>query len=581
MNKRILTLCLALLLCLSLIPAQSFAVSAPKQAVIKEAPVAGEMAFNRGGLGLIEAKDGTRYLIDRDGGIYRSGKAWMDYMAGSGSYIVNGEGYYEYPMGRTMFTMPEMEKNVKAFLQEHYPMGEVVSVQSEITYPFSGPYATCSFSAAMKSDDQLEKYEFYALIDQSGLVHYVTPLIALTAGGGFPIEMTLGSGSEGLVRFTKEYNDREGEHYLYETGYLDLDGNEVLVFSNNDGRDPEDPAIVIDASDVAFIGDFNNGVAVICNNRQKESLIDRSGKVLLPFAHDSIYNDCGRYPVVYDEGKGYGYMDTAGLIVIPQQYEDAKGNWDDLFTVQKNGKWGVVDTDNKPVVPFEYDFMSSPELGIVYACKGNKAYIIRFEDAAPEEELTPWGTPRVSSIFKDVPAGAWYETYLQAAYENGIVGGKGSGRYDPSGNLKHSEIMVMVTQLHALAKGEKFQPAPNPTDHWARAYCDYCKAEGIIDSRFDNKLDAKVTRAEMAYYFAHALPDRYYLEEEDVSLMDIATEEYGGDILKLAKAGIVTGYDVVGTNAKQFRPSRLVSRAEAAVFVTNLLGAIGPTGGVY
>ena len=143
MNKRILTLCLALLLCLSLIPAQSFAVSAPKQAVIKEAPVAGEMAFNRGGLGLIEAKDGTRYLIDRDGGIYRSGKAWMDYMAGSGSYTVDGEGYYEFPMGRTMFTMPEMEKNVKAFLQEHYPMGEVVSVQSEITYPFSGPYATC------------------------------------------------------------------------------------------------------------------------------------------------------------------------------------------------------------------------------------------------------------------------------------------------------------------------------------------------------------------------------------------------------------------------------------------------------
>ena len=45
MNKRILTLCLALILCLSLVPEQCFAVSAPKQAVIKEAPVAGEMAF--------------------------------------------------------------------------------------------------------------------------------------------------------------------------------------------------------------------------------------------------------------------------------------------------------------------------------------------------------------------------------------------------------------------------------------------------------------------------------------------------------------------------------------------------------
>ena len=59
---------LALALCLALVPAQCFAVSAPKQAIIKEAPVAGEYAFNRGGLGLIEESDGTRHLIDRDGG---------------------------------------------------------------------------------------------------------------------------------------------------------------------------------------------------------------------------------------------------------------------------------------------------------------------------------------------------------------------------------------------------------------------------------------------------------------------------------------------------------------------------------
>ena len=581
MAKRITTIVLTLALCLALVPAQSFAVSAPKQAVIKEAPVAGEYAYNRGGLGLIEEHDGTRHLIDRDGGIFRTGKAWMDYVAGAESYVVDGEGYFGYPNGETWFTFAELEKNAAAFVQEHNHLSETPSVLVGITYPFSGPYATCSFDAVVMDGDQPLKYSFYALIDKSGLVHYATPLQSLTAGGGFPITWTLDRSSEGLVLFTEYYADREGTNYLYETGYKDLDGNDVLVFSNNSGRDPDDPAIAKDASDVLYLDNFQNGVAVIGNSSQKCSLIDRSGKVLLPFAHDSIYNDCGAYPVVYDEGKGWGYIDTAGAVVIPQEYDHAKGSWDNLFTVMKNGKWGVVDTDNKPVVPFEYDFMSSPETGVIYACKDGKAYIITFEDVKTDDTLTPWGTKKVSAVFKDVPEGAWYERFLQAAYENGIVGGKGNGIYDPQGNLKHGEIMVMVTRLHEMATGEKFQPAPNPTDHWARAYCDYCKAEGIIDGRFDNRLEDKVTRAEMAYYFANTLEDRYYSDDVDVSLSDIATEEYGAEILKLAKSDVVTGYDVEGQTAKEFRPAKLVTRAEAAVFVTNILGLIGPTGGVY
>ena len=101
MAKRLTTALLVLALCLALMPAQSFAVSAAKKAVIKEAPVSGEAAFNRDGLGLIKDKAGTRYLIDRDGGIFREGKAWMDFDANSKTYVVDGEGYYGYPNGET------------------------------------------------------------------------------------------------------------------------------------------------------------------------------------------------------------------------------------------------------------------------------------------------------------------------------------------------------------------------------------------------------------------------------------------------------------------------------------------------
>ena len=140
--------------------------------------------------------------------------------------------------------------------------------------------------------------------------------------------------------------------------------------------------------------------------------------------------------------------------------------------------------------------------------------------------------------------------------------------------------MVMVTNLHALQKGEKFTPAPNPTAHWADAYKDYCKSEGIIDGRFDASLDLAVTREEMAYYFANTLPGSYYKNKLDVTFADMAESAYQDEIYRLAKADIVGGYKVEGLDVKEFRPGNLVTRAEAAVFISNILAAIGSNGPV-
>ena len=592
MAKRLTTVLLVLALCLVSLPAQSFAVSAPKKAVIKEAPVSGEMAVNRDGLGLIEDKAGTRYLIDETGGIYREGKAWMDFGRTASIYVVDGEGYYGYPNGETLFTMEQMKANVKAFIEENYPMDEVTNVEIGATHPFSGLYATCSFDIVIMDTEPL-KYTVYALIDEAGLVHYMTPFQDRTSGGGFPISYTLSECREGLVMFTKDYVDWEGENYTYEIGYKDLDGNDVLVFSYDSNRDPYDySVIVIDGFGYSHFDDFNNGCAVVWGENGKKSLIDREGRILVNFEHESIYNDCGNYPFIFDEGKGWGYMDTAGVIVIPQEYEQAKGSWDNIFVVKKDGKWGVVDTDNKEVVPFEYDFMSSPDYGVVYACKDGKAYIITFEDVKEDDTLTPWGTKRVSAIFRDVPADIWYEAHLQPAYENGIIGGydvkdeAGNVLYRefrPGNNLTHGEIMVMAAQLHSLAKGDKYNFLAHKADgaHWAQPYRDYCVAEGIIDERFDEAMDVMVNRAEMAYYFARTLDDDYYTDKSTVTFSDMPENGYDEYIARLAKADIVTGYGEADAQVKEFRPSNFVTRAEAAVFVRNILGAIGPTGGIY
>ena len=55
----------------------------------------------------------------------------------------------------------------------------------------------------------------------------------------------------------------------------------------------------------------------------------------------------------------------------------------------------------------------------------------------------------VSNIFQDVPADAWYKTFLQKAYDSKIIAGTSATTYAPSANLNHGQIMVMAANLHS------------------------------------------------------------------------------------------------------------------------------------
>ena len=129
--------------------------------------------------------------------------------------------------------------------------------------------------------------------------------------------------------------------------------------------------------------------------------------------------------------------------------------------------------------------------------------------------------------------------------------------------------MVMVANLHSTMKDDNFQSKPVPGDHWAASFRDYCKEEGIIDARFDEALDVNVTRAEMAYYFARALDVEYYKDKKDISFTDMPENGYDEYIMRLAKADIVGG-----VGGGKYAPASLVTRAQASVFVSNILDAL-------
>jgi hypothetical protein len=69
---------------------------------------------------------------------------------------------------------------------------------------------------------------------------------------------------------------------------------------------------------------------------------------------------------IREDGK-YGYIDKAGKVVIPPQYENTMGFNEGLAATKKDGKYGYIDTKGKWVIKpqFEFTYKFSDGLAMV------------------------------------------------------------------------------------------------------------------------------------------------------------------------------------------------------------------------
>ena len=586
MNKRILSFCLALALCLSLIPAVAFAADPLyTYTEVKTGVKATGVSMMGNGYGSYKVLDENEELISK-GVISPSGKTVLTripgendpyrgeigvstHYAGIGNVIVDLLPVYD---GLTDKTMMGMAFDINLYGTD----GKLITSAKKIIAAYENldeSEVVCDMTAYFGNDGYLTVFahvgdgiDVYAYIIDCG-----TQKVALKqwcyedtprAGGE---SWTVTSVNEGLIAYNHgESIETEAGYYGYNyvtAGWMDINGNHKIS---------------IDTDKYNNWWNFGSGLAVVANpTGMIYGYVDKNGKEVVPciYQNASMFKD--GYAYVQDQDGRYGYINTSGNTVIPFQYEYAFGYGDGLFTVGHAGQYdtyyGMVDKNNTEVVPIQYTDISIAKNGVAYAIKDGEIVILKFAEAEPADPNA------VSTIFKDVPKGAWYEKFLQKAYDNNIVGGKkdklGDPIYDPNGNLKNGEIMVMAAQLHSRMKGDNydFQAHRVAGAHWAQPYQDYCKAEGIIDERFDEALDVNVTRAEMAFYFARALDVDYYTNKKSISFTDMPENGYDEYIMRLAKADIVGGYDD-GT----FRPGKDVTRAEAAVFISNILDAMMP-----
>ncbi|MCS6796623.1 MAG: WG repeat-containing protein, partial [Raineya sp.] len=66
---------------------------------------------------------------------------------------------------------------------------------------------------------------------------------------------------------------------------------------------------------------------------------------------------------------------------LPFVYDDINSYQNGLFLVSIGNKWGVVDATNKPIIPFEYDYirLSKGSDMHVNLIKGNRCFLGKIE----------------------------------------------------------------------------------------------------------------------------------------------------------------------------------------------------------
>lgn len=180
----------------------------------------------------------------------------------------------------------------------------------------------------------------------------------------------------------------------------------------------------------------------------------------------------------------------------------------------------------------------------------------------------------ITQQFKDVPSTHWAYEFVNLLSSKGVIDGVGDGLFDPNGKVTRAQFVKMLAGVLGVAPTETVSVFKDvPADAWYSGYVAWAYANeitgGVDDEHFAP--DAGVTREQICTLIARAA-DKYGIDlpikETEISFIDEASiSPYASDsIVKMQRAGIISGYE-----DGSFRPQNGATRAEAAKLLCGLL----------
>ncbi len=91
------------------------------------------------------------------------------------------------------------------------------------------------------------------------------------------------------------------------------------------------------------------------------------GALLIPAIYDKVIwldpmKACDATAVCLDGKWGVAQLDGKGTLCVPTIYEDILPMWQDQYKVQKDGKWGLIDSDQNVLIPIEMDNIQTEQV---------------------------------------------------------------------------------------------------------------------------------------------------------------------------------------------------------------------------
>ena len=191
----------------------------------------------------------------------------------------------------------------------------------------------------------------------------------------------------------------------------------------------------------------------------------------------------------------------------------------------------------------------------------NSGELLTYQSAEPESKFTASRT--YENQFTDVPANAWFHTYVKTAYEYALANGTGKTTFTPDGTFTVAQALTAAANIHKAYTGSTIDTAG--AANWYDPYVNYCVANGIITKDQFADYNKNITRGEMAIVFANILPEAEYKAIRTYTLSDMNdTLPSAAAVKKLAEAGIVGGSN------GQYKPNDPLKRSEACVIFTRI-----------
>jgi len=185
------------------------------------------------------------------------------------------------------------------------------------------------------------------------------------------------------------------------------------------------------------------------------------------------------------------------------------------------------------------------------------------KDSSDNNTTAPQKNP-----FTDIKEKDWYYGDVMYAYGAGLINGKSATLFAPEDNLTYAEAVKLAACMHQLYTTGKVTLAVG-SGAWYQSYVDYAKENKIIGKDYD--WNAPASRAGYMEIFANALPEEALAAVNSVadnSIPDVpANHPQAGAIYKLYRAGILQGVDA----AHSCKPDSKIRRCEVAAILTRMM----------